>query len=99
MWVPDLILLVGTRTAIGIGAGLLLARRLNRDQGKAAGVALIALGGFTTVPLAMRFAGRRRWRQHWLARHGGEGCDCGCPHCCPAREETAGTEGSESPAA
>ena len=40
----EIILFAGTRVALGIGLGLLLSRRLNRDQSKAAGVALALVG-------------------------------------------------------
>jgi hypothetical protein len=57
--IPDLILIVGTRVAFGIGIGLLLSEKLNRDQRKAAGVALAAVGAATTVPLAIKIAGQK----------------------------------------
>ena len=50
---PELILIAGTRVALGIGIGLLLAGRLSRDQRKSAGLALALVGGLTTIPLAM----------------------------------------------
>jgi hypothetical protein len=49
----DIVLIAGTRVALGIGIGLLISGRLNRDQRKAAGIALIAIGAGTTVPLAI----------------------------------------------
>ena len=51
--VPELILIAGTRVALGVGLGLLFGDKLSRDARKAAGWALVALGGLTTVPLAM----------------------------------------------
>jgi hypothetical protein len=57
--VPELILLAGTRVALGAGIGLLLSGRLNRDQRKAAGWALFAVGGLSSIPLAMEVLGRR----------------------------------------
>jgi hypothetical protein len=50
--VPDLILLVGTRVALGIGVGLLVAGALDERARKAAGIALLATGILTTVPIA-----------------------------------------------
>lgn len=99
-WAPDLILFAGTRTALGMGVGLLMSRRMNSDQRKAAGIALVALGGFTTIPLAMRFAAWRRWRRQARALHAEGACACGCPYCCPAKPEAATKAGgSEAPAA
>ena len=51
--IAEIILLVGTRVALGAGIGLLLSSRLNNDQRKAAGWALVLVGGLTTIPLAM----------------------------------------------
>lgn len=53
---PELILFAGTRVAFGVGIGLLLSRRLNNDQRKAAGLALAVIGALTTIPLAMTLA-------------------------------------------
>lgn len=44
-------LIAGTRVALGVGLGLLLSDRLNRDQRKAAGLALLAVGVMTTIPI------------------------------------------------
>jgi hypothetical protein len=49
----EIILIAGTRSALGAGIGLLLAGRLNNDQRKAAGWALVLVGGLTTIPLAL----------------------------------------------
>ncbi len=51
--IAEIILLVGTRVALGAGIGLLLSSRLNNDQRKAAGWALALVGSLTTIPLAM----------------------------------------------
>jgi hypothetical protein len=56
--VPDLILMAGTRVALGVGIGLVLSERLNRDQRKAAGWALLAVGAATTVPLLINIIGQ-----------------------------------------
>jgi len=55
---PEIGLIAGTRMALGIGIGLLIAGRLSRDQRKAAGVALTLVGAATTVPLAVQVIGR-----------------------------------------
>ena len=51
--IPELILIGGTRAAIGLGVGLLLKDKLNKDQRRGAGLALLILGGLSTVPLAL----------------------------------------------
>jgi len=57
--IPEIILIAGTRIALGVGIGLLLSSRLNNDQRKAAGWALALVGGLTTVPLAMGVIGKK----------------------------------------
>ncbi len=51
--IAEIMLLAGTRVALGAGIGLLLSGWLNNDQRKAAGWALALVGGLTTIPLAM----------------------------------------------
>lgn len=60
--IAEIILLAGTRAALGVGIGLLLSGRLNNDQRKAAGWALALVGGLTTIPLAMDVVCKRRAR-------------------------------------
>ena len=50
---PDLMLLVGTRVALGVGIGLLAATRLNERVRKGAGLALLAVGALTTIPILL----------------------------------------------
>ena len=50
---PELGLFAGTRALIGLGAGLLLADKLRVDQRRAAGIAMVATGVLSTVPLAI----------------------------------------------
>jgi hypothetical protein len=57
--IPEIILIAGTRVALGAGIGLLLSTRLSNDQRKAAGVALALVGGLTTIPLAMGVIGKK----------------------------------------
>jgi hypothetical protein len=59
---PELALVAGTRLALGIGIGLLVASRLTAEERQAAGWALVALGGLTTIPLATDILGRRSHR-------------------------------------
>ena len=49
--IPEVMLIAGTRVALGIGLGLLLSDRLNEDQRKAAGWALLGVGVMTTIPI------------------------------------------------
>lgn len=57
--IAEILLIAGTRMALGAGIGLLLSTRLNDDQRKAAGVALALVGGLTTIPLALGVIGKR----------------------------------------
>ena len=57
--IAEIILLAGTRVALGAGIGLLLSTWLNNDQRKAAGGALALVGGLTTIPLAMDVIGKK----------------------------------------
>ena len=57
--IPEIILIAGTRVALGVGLGLLLSSRLNNDQRKAAGLALAVVGGLTTIPLALSIIGQK----------------------------------------
>ena len=57
--VADIILIAGTRVAMGVGIGLLLSNKLTKDQRKAAGLALAIVGGLTSIPLALGVMGRK----------------------------------------
>jgi hypothetical protein len=56
---PEILLIGGTRVALGIGIGLLVSRRLNNDQRGAAGLALAVVGGLSTIPLAIGVIGKK----------------------------------------
>lgn len=58
MSIPDLILFAATRVAFGVGLGMLLSSRFNRDIRKGAGWALIAVGALTTFPIMAGVAHR-----------------------------------------
>jgi len=58
--IAEIMLIAGTRVALGAGIGLLLSRKLNNDQRKAAGLALTLVGGLTTIPLALSVIGKKR---------------------------------------
>lgn len=55
---PELALIVGTRGMLGVGIGLLLADRLTKDQRKAVGSTLLAVGIVTTIPLGIEVFGK-----------------------------------------
>jgi hypothetical protein len=57
---PELALLAGTRAALGVGVGLLLADRLADDQRKAVGWTLLLVGALSTIPLAIEVLGGSR---------------------------------------
>ena len=51
--IPEIALIGGTRVALGVGIGLLISDRLNKDQRKGAGWALFGIGVLSTVPIAI----------------------------------------------
>jgi len=55
----EIMLIAGTRMALGAGIGLLLSTRMNNDQRKAAGLSLALMGGLTTVPLIMNVMSKK----------------------------------------
>ena len=55
---PELALIGGTRAALGVGLGLLLADRLPQAQRKAVGWTLFLVGALTTIPLALEVLGK-----------------------------------------
>ena len=57
--IAEIILIAGTRVALGAGIGLLLSDRLSGEQRKAAGLALAVVGGLSTIPLAMGVIGKK----------------------------------------
>jgi hypothetical protein len=57
---PDLALIAGTRAALGVGLGLLLADRFAEDRRKAVGWTLLLIGAFSTIPLAFEVLGKSR---------------------------------------
>jgi hypothetical protein len=57
--VSDVMLIAGTRAALGAGIGLLLSSRLSRGQRKAAGLALTLVGGLLTIPIALAVLKKR----------------------------------------
>jgi len=43
-----------TRGALGVGIGLLLSNSLEKEERQSAGLALLAVGVLTTIPLLLR---------------------------------------------
>jgi len=56
--IPKIGLIAGTRVAMGVGIGLLISDRLNKDQRKAVGWALVGVGVLTTVPIVAGIFGK-----------------------------------------
>jgi len=57
---PELMLMAGTRVALGVGIGLLLSEKLSREARRSAGFALLGVGALTTIPLAIDLIGNLR---------------------------------------
>jgi putative Mn2+ efflux pump MntP len=51
---PEIGLIAMTRGALGVGIGLLLSNALDKDERRSAGLALLAVGVLTTIPILMR---------------------------------------------
>ncbi len=51
--IPEIMLIGGTRVALGAGLGLLLSSKLDGEKRRAVGWALFMLGAISTVPLAI----------------------------------------------
>ena len=49
--IPEIMLIAGTRVALGVGLGFLLGEKLGRDIRKGAGWTLFAVGVLSTVPI------------------------------------------------
>jgi len=60
--IPELALIAATRGAIGFGAGLLLADKLNRQSRKVLGWSLFLSGLASTVPIAIHVFGKKQTR-------------------------------------
>jgi len=57
---PEVALIAGTRVALGVGVGLLLANKLNATSRRAVGVALLLIGAVSTIPLTLEVLGKCR---------------------------------------
>jgi hypothetical protein len=61
---PFVGLIAGTRTALGIGIGLLLSQRIGKRARRRAGMSLFIAGALSTIPLVMKVhAGTKRAHQ------------------------------------
>ena len=58
--VAQLGLIAVTRVLLGVGIGLLVARRLGRSAQRRVGGSLVAIGAVSTVPLALDVLSRSR---------------------------------------
>jgi len=56
--IPEIALIAGTRVALGVGLGMLLAGNLDRETRKGAGWALLAVGALTSIPLMAGVLGK-----------------------------------------
>ena len=56
---PEVALIAITRTELGVGIGLLLARKLNDQARVVTGFSMLAIGVVTTVPLVIEVFGGR----------------------------------------
>ena len=55
----DIALIASTRGMLGAGIGFLLSGKLSKDQRRAVGWTLVAVGAITTIPLAMKVFGQK----------------------------------------
>jgi hypothetical protein len=56
--IPEIAMIAGTRVALGVGLGLLIAEKLSRDTRKGAGFALLLVGALSTIPIVVGVLGR-----------------------------------------
>ncbi len=56
--IPEIMLIGGTRVALGVGLGFLIADKLSRDARKGAGWALLAVGVLSSVPIVVDVLGK-----------------------------------------
>ena len=56
--IPELVLIAGTRVALGVGIGLLISDKLTDHERTAAGWALLGVGALSTVPIVANVLGK-----------------------------------------
>jgi hypothetical protein len=49
--IPELAIISGTRAALGAGVGMLVSEFMTREQRRAVGWTLVAVGAVTTIPI------------------------------------------------
>jgi len=54
LMLPEVGMIALTRGALGVGIGLLLSNSLEKEERQSAGLALVAVGVLTTIPLLLR---------------------------------------------
>ena len=64
---PEIVLIAGTRVALGVGIGLLISHKLSKDQAQGAGWALVGVGVATSIPLALGVIGKPAVAEKQLA--------------------------------
>jgi hypothetical protein len=57
--VPTLVSVAVTRALMGVGAGMLLSKKIARRRRRRVGLTLFALGAASTIPIALRVFGGR----------------------------------------
>ncbi len=57
--VPEIVMIAGTRVALGAGIGFLLSDRLTKDQRRGAGWALFGVGVVSSIPIVMSILAKR----------------------------------------
>ena len=54
----EIALIAGTRVALGVGIGLLIAGRLRRETREGAGWALLTVGALSSIPIVANILGK-----------------------------------------
>jgi hypothetical protein len=57
---PEIGLIAMTRGALGVDMGLLLSNALGKNERRSAGLALVAVGVLTTIPILMRLRNKMK---------------------------------------
>jgi hypothetical protein len=65
--IPEIGFLAGTRVALGVGLGLILARKLSSRRRKRLGWTLLGIGAATTVPFIAKVTGKGKKLFHIVA--------------------------------
>lgn len=56
--IPEIMLIAGTRVALGVGVGLLVAKKLGEGTRRGAGWALLSIGALSTIPIVVSVLAR-----------------------------------------